>query len=62
VVLDQNLFERFEYPILEHIRRIVEGSIVWVPGLADTVVVSLRSGNFELVVGGISPSDTSMRC
>jgi uncharacterized linocin/CFP29 family protein len=39
------------YPILEHVRRIVEGPIVWAPGLAGAVVVSLRGGDFELVVG-----------
>lgn len=39
------------YPILEHIRRIIEGPIVWVPGLGGAVVVSLRGGDFELVVG-----------
>jgi uncharacterized linocin/CFP29 family protein len=39
------------YPILEHVRRIVEGPIVWAPGLAGVVVVSLRGGDFELVVG-----------
>ena len=39
------------YPILEHIRRIVEGPIVWAPGLSGAVVISLRGGDFELVVG-----------
>ena len=39
------------YPILEHIRRIVEGPIVWAPGLNGAVVISLRGGDFELVVG-----------
>jgi uncharacterized linocin/CFP29 family protein len=39
------------YPILEHVRRIVEGPIVWAPGLTGAVVVSLRGGDFELVVG-----------
>lgn len=39
------------YPILEHVRRIVEGPIVWAPGLAGAVVVSLRGGDFELIVG-----------
>jgi uncharacterized linocin/CFP29 family protein len=39
------------YPILEHVRRIVDGPIVWAPGLAGAVVVSLRGGDFELVVG-----------
>jgi uncharacterized linocin/CFP29 family protein len=39
------------YPILEHIRRIVEGPIVWAPGLTGAVVVSMRGGDFQLVVG-----------
>jgi uncharacterized linocin/CFP29 family protein len=39
------------YPILEHVRRIVEGPIVWAPGLVGAAVVSLRGGDFELVVG-----------
>jgi uncharacterized linocin/CFP29 family protein len=39
------------YPILERVRRIVEGPIVWAPGLKGAVVVSLRGGDFELVVG-----------
>ncbi|OAN55165.1 bacteriocin [Paramagnetospirillum marisnigri] len=39
------------YPILEHIGRIVEGPIVWAPGLDGAVVISLRGGDFELVVG-----------
>lgn len=39
------------YPILEHIRRIVEGPIVWAPGLSGAVVISLRGGDFELVAG-----------
>jgi uncharacterized linocin/CFP29 family protein len=39
------------YPVLEHVRRIVEGPIVWAPGLTGAVVLSLRGGDFELVVG-----------
>ncbi len=39
------------YPVLEHVRRIVDGPIVWAPGLTGAVVVSLRGGDFELVVG-----------
>lgn len=39
------------YPILEHIRPIVGGPIVWTPGLVGAVVVSMRGGDFELVVG-----------
>ena len=39
------------YPILEHVRRIIDGPIIWAPGLTGAVVVSLRGGDFELVVG-----------
>jgi uncharacterized linocin/CFP29 family protein len=39
------------YPILDHVRRIVEGPIIWAPGLTGAVVVSLRGGDFELIVG-----------
>jgi len=39
------------YPIIDHIRRIVEGPIIWSPGLSGAVVVSLRGGDFELVIG-----------
>lgn len=39
------------YPVLEHVRRVVEGPIVWAPGLVGAVVVSLRGGDFELSVG-----------
>jgi uncharacterized linocin/CFP29 family protein len=39
------------YPILEHVRHIVDGPIVWAAGLTGAVVVSLRGGDFELVVG-----------
>jgi len=39
------------YPILDHVRRIVEGPIIWAPGLTGAVVASLRGGDFELVVG-----------
>ncbi|PKU21465.1 family 1 encapsulin nanocompartment shell protein [Telmatospirillum siberiense] len=39
------------YPVLDHIRRIVEGPLVWAPGLTGVVVVSLRGGDFQLVVG-----------
>jgi uncharacterized linocin/CFP29 family protein len=39
------------YPVLEHIRRIVEGPIVWAPGLDGAVLLSLRGEDFELTVG-----------
>jgi uncharacterized linocin/CFP29 family protein len=32
--------------LLEHLRRILDGPIVWTPGLAGAVVLSLRGGDF----------------
>jgi uncharacterized linocin/CFP29 family protein len=34
------------YPLLEHLRKILEGPIVWTPGIDGAVVVSLRGGDF----------------
>jgi len=34
------------YPVLEHLREILEGPIVWTPGIQGAVVVSLRGGDF----------------
>jgi len=34
------------YPLLDHLRRILEGPIVWAPGLEGAVVLSLRGGDF----------------
>lgn len=34
------------YPLLEHLRKIIEGPLVWAPGVRGAVVVSLRGGDF----------------
>jgi uncharacterized linocin/CFP29 family protein len=39
------------YPLLEHLRKIVEGPIVWAPGVSGAVVLSLRGGDFILDSG-----------
>jgi len=39
------------YPVIEHVRRLVDGPIVWAPGLEGAVVLSLRGEDFELTVG-----------
>jgi uncharacterized linocin/CFP29 family protein len=39
------------YPVLEHVRRLVDGPLVWTPGLDGAVVMSMRGGDFELTVG-----------
>jgi uncharacterized linocin/CFP29 family protein len=39
------------YPLLDHLRKIVDGPLVWSPGLGGAVVVSQRGGDFVLDVG-----------
>jgi uncharacterized linocin/CFP29 family protein len=34
------------YPLLEHLHKILEGPIIWAPGVGGAVVVSLRGGDF----------------
>jgi uncharacterized linocin/CFP29 family protein len=43
--------EQGGYPLLDHLRKIISGDIVWAPGLDGAVVVSLRGGDFLLEVG-----------
>ncbi|GFE78243.1 bacteriocin [Steroidobacter agaridevorans] len=39
------------YPIINHVRELVDGPIVWAPAVDGAVVMSLRGGDFELIVG-----------
>ncbi|HEY7581686.1 MAG TPA: family 1 encapsulin nanocompartment shell protein [Acetobacteraceae bacterium] len=39
------------YPVLQHVRRLIDGPLVWAPGLDGALVVSMRGGDFELTVG-----------
>lgn len=39
------------YPVIEHVRRLIDGPIVWAPGIDGASVLSLRGGDFELFVG-----------
>jgi len=39
------------YPVLEHVKRIVDGNIVWAPAIGGAVVLTTRGGDFELNVG-----------
>jgi uncharacterized linocin/CFP29 family protein len=34
------------YPLLEHLRKIVQGDLIWAPGVDGAVVVSMRGGDF----------------
>jgi uncharacterized linocin/CFP29 family protein len=39
------------YPVLEVLKHVVDGDIVWAPGVDGAVVLSARGSDFELVVG-----------
>jgi uncharacterized linocin/CFP29 family protein len=39
------------YPLLDHLRQIIGGPLVWAPGLQGALVVSQRGGDFVLDVG-----------
>ncbi len=39
------------YPVLEHVRKLLDGPIIWAPAVDGAVVASLRGGDFELIVG-----------
>ena len=36
------------YPVLEHIKRLVDGEIVWAPAIAGAFVLTTRGGDFGL--------------
>jgi uncharacterized linocin/CFP29 family protein len=39
------------YPVLEHVKRIVDGKIFWAPAIEGAFVLTTRGGDFELSVG-----------
>jgi uncharacterized linocin/CFP29 family protein len=39
------------YPLLDHLRKILDGPIVWAPGVRGAVVLSLRGGDFRFECG-----------
>jgi uncharacterized linocin/CFP29 family protein len=39
------------YPVMEHVRRLLDGPIVWAAGVDGAAVLSQRGGDFELTVG-----------
>jgi uncharacterized linocin/CFP29 family protein len=43
--------ERGGYLLLDHLRRILDGPVVWAPGVSGAVVLSLRGGDFVLECG-----------
>lgn len=43
--------ERGGYPVIELVRRVLDGPIVWAPAVDGAIVVSVEGGDFELTVG-----------
>jgi uncharacterized linocin/CFP29 family protein len=41
----------YGYPVLEHVKRIVDGNLIWAPAIEGAFVVTTRGGDFELNVG-----------
>jgi uncharacterized linocin/CFP29 family protein len=39
------------YPVLEHVKRLVNGEIMWAPAIAGGFVLTTRGGDFDLHIG-----------
>ena len=39
------------YPVLEHIKRLVDGQIIWAPAISGAFVLTTRGGDFGLYIG-----------
>jgi uncharacterized linocin/CFP29 family protein len=55
------------YPVLEHIKRLVDGEIIWAPAIAGAFVLTTRGGDFgfhigqDISIGYSSHTDTAVR-
>lgn len=55
------------YPVLEHVKRLVDDKIIWAPAIDGAFVVTTRGGDFELhlgqdlSIGYLSHTDASVR-
>ncbi len=41
----------YGYPVLEHVKRLVEGKIIWAPAIDGAFVLTTRGGDFDLHIG-----------
>jgi uncharacterized linocin/CFP29 family protein len=39
------------HPVLEHIKRLIDGEIIWAPAIAGAFVLTTRGGDFDLHIG-----------
>jgi uncharacterized linocin/CFP29 family protein len=57
----------YGYPVLEHVRRLVGGEIIWAPAITGAFVLTTRGGDFDLHIGQdisigyLSHTDTMVR-
>jgi uncharacterized linocin/CFP29 family protein len=55
------------YPVLEHVKRLVEDKIIWAPAIEGAFVLTTRGGDFDLhlgqdvSIGYLSHTDQSVR-
>jgi uncharacterized linocin/CFP29 family protein len=55
------------YPVLEHVKRLVDDKIIWAPAIAGAFVLTTRGGDFDLHIGQdvsigyLSHTDTAVR-
>jgi uncharacterized linocin/CFP29 family protein len=55
------------YPVIEHIKRMLSGDIIWAPAISGAIVVTTRGGDFslhlgqDLAIGYLSHTDTEVR-
>jgi len=55
------------YPVLEHVKRLVEEKIIWAPAIEGAFVLTARGGDFELhlgqdlAIGYLSHTDSAVR-
>jgi uncharacterized linocin/CFP29 family protein len=53
--------------VLEHVKRIVDGNLIWAPAIEGAFVLTTRGGDFELdlgqdvSIGYLSHTDTAVR-
>jgi uncharacterized linocin/CFP29 family protein len=57
----------YGYPVLEHVKRLVEGKIIWAPAIDGAFVITTRGGDLDLHIGQdasigyLSHTDTQVR-
>ena len=57
----------YGYPVLEHVKRLVDGQLIWAPAIDGAFVITTRGGDFDfqlgqdISIGYLSHNDTHVR-